>query len=57
MSKSKDYFDNKIMDAILHDKKMAGNEITVIYVPEIGTFEMKKMTVKNLADMVRKEEL
>ena len=48
--------DDKIIDAVCHDKKMAGNEITVIYVPKIGTFEMKKMNVQAFADSVRKGE-
>ena len=48
--------DDKIIDAVCHDKKMAGNEITVIYVPEIGTFEMKKINAGAFADSVRKGE-
>ena len=43
------YSKDKIIDAMRHDKKMAGNEITVIYVPEIGSFEMKKMPFDELA--------
>ena len=34
---------DKIIEAMRHDKKMAGNEITVVYVEEIGKFEMQKM--------------
>ena len=33
-----------------HDKKMAGDEITVIYVPEVGSFEMRKMPFSELAE-------
>ena len=45
---------DKIINAVCHDKKMAGNEITVIYVPEIGTFEIKKMNVGAFVDSIRK---
>ena len=37
------YDTTTIIDAVKHDKKMAGDEITVIFVPEIGEFEMKKI--------------
>ena len=45
---------DKIINAVCHDKKMVGNEITVIYVPEIGTFEIKKMNVGAFVDSIRK---
>lgn len=34
---------NSIIDAVKHDKKMSGDEITVIYVATEGEFEMKKI--------------
>ena len=39
-----------VIDAVRHDKKMSGDEITVIYVPEIGSYEMKKMPFGEFAD-------
>ncbi len=34
-----------VLDAVCHDKKADGNEITVIFVPEIGKYEMKKIPI------------
>lgn len=47
---SAEYDTAKIIDAMRHDKKMAGDEITVIYVPEVGSFEMRKMPFSELAE-------
>jgi len=44
-----EYDTDVIIEAMRHDKKMAGDEITVVYVPEIGKFEMRKMPFKELA--------
>lgn len=38
----------KLIDAMRHDKKMSGNEITVVYVPEIGKYELKTMPFEEL---------
>ncbi len=35
-----------IFTAVAHDKKAEGSDITVIYVPEIGKFEMKKISIE-----------
>lgn len=43
------YDTDKIIEAMSHDKKMAGNEITVVYVPSIGEFEMKTMPFSELS--------
>lgn len=43
-----------LIKAMYHDKKAAGNEITVIYVPQVGQFEMKKIPLAELADLVKK---
>ncbi len=32
-----------VLAAIAHDKKLAGNKITAVYVPEIGTYELKTL--------------
>ena len=42
-----------IIDACKHDKKMSGNEITVVYVPEIGEFELRKMSFLEYENMIR----
>lgn len=42
-----------VIDAVRHDKKMSGDEITVIYVPETGSFEMKKMPFGEFADGIK----
>lgn len=34
-----------VLDAVCHDKKADGNDITVIFVPEIGKYEMKKISI------------
>lgn len=44
---------NTITDAVKHDKKMSGDEITVIYVPEVGKFEMKKIAFKKLEEELK----
>jgi 3-dehydroquinate synthase len=36
---------NKVFAAVAHDKKLDGENLTVIYVEEIGSFVMKQMTV------------
>ncbi len=49
-----DFDCEKILEAIKHDKKMAGDNITVIYVDEPGTFEMKTMAFSYLKEHIRK---
>ena len=43
-----DYKTDKIFEAIGHDKKLSGDEITVVYVEEIGSFKMKELPLKAL---------
>lgn len=43
-----DFDTNKFYEAIKHDKKMAGEYITVVFCEEIGTFSMKNLKVSNL---------
>jgi len=40
----------KIINAMRHDKKMSGEEITVVYVNEIGKFEMRTIPFCELAN-------
>ena len=44
---------NKICDAILHDKKWNGDTLTVIYVNNPGSFEMKKINKNELTQIVK----
>lgn len=47
-------FDSDIvLDAMLHDKKWNGDNLTVIYVNEPGSFEMKKITKNELTQIVK----
>lgn len=43
----------KLIDACRHDKKMSGDNITVVTVPEIGEYEMKDITFSEFSDMIR----
>jgi len=42
------YDTEKIFEAMSHDKKMSGDNITVVFVPEIGEFEMKTVPFSEL---------
>ena len=42
------YDKDEIMSYLIHDKKMSGDEITVVYVGEIGSFEFKKIKALEL---------
>ena len=42
---------------ISHDKKCDGSRISVIFVPRVGEFEIRKMTVGEFADTVRRVPL
>ena len=47
-------FDSDIvLDAMLHDKKWNGDNLTVIYVNEPGSFEMKKISKNELTQIVK----
>ncbi len=43
-----------LLNACKHDKKLQGGDITVVYVPEIGKFELKKMPFSEFETMIRK---
>ena len=40
-----DFDISTVLDAVCHDKKADGDDITVIFVPEIGKYEMKKISI------------
>ncbi len=43
-----------LLNACKHDKKLQGGDITVVYVPEIGKFELQKMPFSQFESMIRK---
>jgi len=47
-----EYDKDEIMSYLIHDKKMSGDEITVVYVGEIGNFEFKKMKAWELKEIL-----
>ncbi len=48
------YSSEKIISAVGHDKKMTGDKLTVIYVPEIGHFEMKNINLEIFKEVIEK---
>lgn len=42
-----------IVSACKHDKKLTGNDITIVYVPEIGKFEFKKLPFSDFEKLIR----
>ena len=44
---------NEIITACAHDKKMSGDDITVVYVPEIGQFRFDKMSFSEYTEIIR----
>lgn len=44
---------NGLLAAIRHDKKMAGDSITVVYVSAPGSFEFKKMNLEQLETIIK----
>lgn len=43
-----------LINACKHDKKLQGDHITVVYVPEVGNFEFRKMAFSDYENMIRK---
>lgn len=43
---------NTLIPYVFHDKKMDGDEITVIYCKEIGSFEMRKIEAKDIKNYI-----
>jgi len=44
---------DELIAACRHDKKTAGDEITVVFVPEIGEFELRKIPFSEYEEMIR----
>lgn len=47
------YDTDKIIEAMKHDKKMTGDSITVVYVKEVGSFEMRTVPFSILASELK----
>lgn len=45
---------DRLIDACRHDKKTSGDFITIVYVPKIGTAELKKMSFAEYEAVIRK---
>lgn len=43
----------KLFDAMRHDKKLSGKEITIIYVPSIGEFKFEKLPLDALIERMK----
>ena len=43
----------KAVSAVAHDKKGNGNTISSIYVPEIGSFEIREMTPEEAGERLK----
>lgn len=50
---STDFETEKIISAMRHDKKLMGDKITVIFVPEIGKYEMREMPFDDFATEIK----
>jgi len=48
-----DFDIDKVCEAVRHDKKSDGENITIIRVNEIGSFEMKKISKDELTEMIK----
>ena len=45
---------NKISEAAFHDKKADGGRVTVVTIPDIGSFEMKEMSCGDVIEISKK---
>lgn len=48
-----DFDADRVYEALTHDKKADGDHIRVIYAPEIGQYEMKKVSLSDFRETVR----
>ncbi len=48
-----DFDADRVYEAVTHDKKADGDQIRVIYVSEIGKYEMKKVSLSDFRETVR----
>lgn len=50
---SNDFDTEKIISAMRHDKKLMGDDITVIFVPEVGKYEMREVPFDTFAKEIK----
>lgn len=43
-----------LIEACRHDKKLSGEDITVVYVPKVGKYELKKLPFEEYCETVKK---
>ena len=43
-----------ILDAVTHDKKCAGSDISVVFVPEVGSFEIRRLPLTEWTAMMQR---
>ncbi len=48
---------NLLYEAMDHDKKKTGKTITVVYVPEIGSYRLKQLSMDELRKMIAEAEI
>ncbi len=48
-----DFEPERVFEAVTHDKKLDGSLIHLVFVPEIGTYEMKKMSLSDFHTMIK----
>ncbi|MBR6800497.1 MAG: 3-dehydroquinate synthase [Eubacteriaceae bacterium] len=44
---------DSLIDICRHDKKCSGDDITIVYVDKIGSFELRKITFSQFADYIK----
>ena len=50
---STDFETDTLISAMRHDKKLMGDDITVIFVPEVGKYEMREMPFDTFAKEIK----
>ena len=48
-----EYSSKDLINACKHDKKASGNDITIVYVPETGSYELRKMPFEEFENIVK----
>lgn len=50
---SLDFDSERVFEAVTHDKKLDGSLINLVFVPEIGTYEMKQMSLPDFHTLIK----
>ena len=48
-----EYSADELSEICRHDKKASGDDITVVYVPEIGSYKLRKMPFAEFEKLVK----